>query len=69
MTEIEAKYRLWRWAMLENFATLAAIVAITLGVYAFGGGAKGLWSLVLLMNMNMMKRSDISDTASGKPHA
>jgi hypothetical protein len=41
-----------RWAIIENIATLAAITAIILGVYAMGGGGYGFWSLVLLCNLN-----------------
>lgn len=41
-----------RWAIIENIATLCAITAIIIGVYAEGGGGYGFWALVLTLNFN-----------------
>jgi hypothetical protein len=41
-----------KWAVLENIATVTAIAAIIIGVYALGGGGYGFWSLLLMFNLN-----------------
>lgn len=38
--------------VIENIFTMAAIVAIVVGVYAFGGGGWGFLGLILMFNLN-----------------
>jgi hypothetical protein len=41
-----------RWAVIEKIVSLICIVATIVGVYAFGGGGRGLLALIMLSNMN-----------------
>lgn len=43
------------WPYIENIATVLAIAAISLGIYYMGGGLWGLWSLLLMANLNQHK--------------
>lgn len=60
MTEAEAKFRAsqWRWAYVENIATLVAMVALILGLWWLGAGGWSLWGLLLLLNMNSSRSRD-----------
>lgn len=48
----DAILRLYRWAILENIATLAATVALTLGLFAMGAGGWSTIGLLCLVNIN-----------------
>lgn len=43
------------WSHIENCIICITIAAITLGVYAMGGGMSGAWSFVLTLWMNYSK--------------
>jgi hypothetical protein len=45
-----------RRAHYENLATLAAIVAVVIGLYALGAGGYSAVGFILLLNINSFKR-------------
>jgi len=42
--------------MQENVATMAISAALTLGLYWLGAGNHSFWGLVLLLNLNYVRR-------------
>lgn len=49
-----------KWMFIENIVIYLSIVSISLGIYYMGGGASGLWSLLLIsaINSNIIKSTE-----------
>jgi hypothetical protein len=63
MTGIEYAYKRWVLATIENCVTLAAITLCVVFVAYFAQSAHGLWSLLLMFNLNASRsKSDESES-------
>lgn len=56
MTDETIRYRVLRLAIIENCVTLAAIAFCTAAIAYFAHSPAGLWSLLLMLNLNSPKR-------------
>ena len=45
-----------KWWQIENCITLICTVILALGLYAMGAGGYSLWAMLLLLNINYLKR-------------